>query len=71
MLKKEILYSLRDISIIPAVSTDIKSRKECDPLRWSIEFCDKFYPIIASPMDSVLNEDNWTIYWDNKINCII
>ena len=71
MLKKEILYSLRDISIIPAVSTDIKSRKECNPLRWSIEYCDKFYPIIASPMDSVLDENNWTVYWDNKVNCII
>jgi len=71
MLKKEILYSLRDISIVPAVSTDIKSRKECYPLRWSIEHYDKFFPIIASPMDSVLDETNWTAYWDNRINCII
>lgn len=71
MLRERILYSLRDISIIPAVSTGILSRKQCNPLRWSIEYCDKFYPIIASPMDSVLDENNWTIYWDNKINCII
>lgn len=71
MLKKEPLYALRDISIIPAVSTTIKSRKECDPLRRKIEYNGMFYPLIASPMDSVLDENNWHIYWDNKINCII
>ena len=71
MLKKETLYSLRDINIIPAVSTEIKSRKECNPFRKKLEKDDMFYPIIASPMDSVLNETNWTYYWDNRINCII
>lgn len=71
MLKKEPLYSLRDISIIPAVSTDILSRKECNPLRKSIEGNEQFYPLIASPMDSVLDENNWEEYWENKISCII
>lgn len=71
MLKKETLYSLRDISIIPAVSTDITSRKECNPFRKSLEYVDNYYPVIASPMDSVLDENDWIAYWQNKINCII
>ena len=65
------LYSLRDISIIPSVLTKIRSRKECNPYERKIEENDSFYPIIASPMDSVLDETNWIHYWNNKINCII
>ena len=71
MLKTEMLYSLRDISIIPAILTKIRSRKECNPYEIKIEEDDAFYPIIASPMDSVLDEINWVNYWENKINCII
>ena len=36
MLKKEPLYSLNDIAIIPAVLTSIKSRSECVPFRRGI-----------------------------------
>ena len=71
MLKEKTLYSLRDISVIPAVSTSIKSRKECNPFRKSIEGKDDWYPLIASPMDSVLDDSNWEFYWENKISCII
>lgn len=71
MLKERTLYSLRDISVIPAVSTTIKSRKECNPFRKSIEGKKDWYPLIASPMDSVLDDTNWKSYWDNKISCII
>ena len=71
MLKEKVLYSLRDISIIPAVSTSIISRKECDPYRKSIEGEPGWYPLIASPMDSVMDDTNWKYYWDNKISCVI
>ena len=71
MLREKVLYSLRDISIIPAVSTSIKSRKECDPFRKSLEGREGWYPLIASPMDSVMDDINWTYYWDNKISCVI
>ena len=71
MLKEKVLYSLRDISIIPAVSTSIKSRKECDPFRKSIEGEEGWYPLIASPMDSVMDDENWKYYWENKISCVI
>lgn len=71
MLKEKMLYSLRDISIIPAVSTSIKSRKECSPFRKSIEGEEGWYPLIASPMDSVMDDENWMYYWENKISCVI
>lgn len=65
------LYSLRDISIVPAVLTSIKSRSECNPFRKSIEGKEGYYPLIASPMDSVMDDQNWGCYWDNKISCVI
>lgn len=57
MLKKETLYSLKDICIVPAVLTDIQSRQECNPFRKSI--CDVYghYPIITAPMDFVQPEN--------------
>lgn len=71
MLREKVLYSLRDISIIPSVSTSIKSRKECNPWRKSIEGKEGYYPLIASSMDSVMDETNWRSYWDNKISCVL
>lgn len=71
MLKKEMLYALQDIVIIPAISTTIKSRKECNPFTKGIEGQEDFYPLIASPMDSVMDETSWKSYWDNKISCVI
>lgn len=57
MLKKETLYSLRDICIIPAVLTDIKSRSECNPCRKSITDVYGYYPLITAPMDFVRLEN--------------
>lgn len=71
MLVEKILYSLNDITIIPAVSTDIKSRKECNPFRKGIEGQEDFYPLIAAPMDSVVTVENWPEYHRNKISCVI
>ena len=53
MLKKEMLYSLADVCIIPAVLTNIKSRSECNPFRKGITGKDNYYPIITAPMDFV------------------
>ena len=71
MLREKMLYSLRDICVIPAVVTDIKSRKECNCRRKSIECVENYFPLIAAPMDSVVTEDNWKIYHENKISCVI
>lgn len=70
MLKEHTLYSLADISIIPSVSTSIFSRRQCNPFRKSIEGVEGYYPLIASPMDSVV-DDKWEEYHKNNISCII
>jgi IMP dehydrogenase/GMP reductase len=71
MLIEKPLYSLNDITIIPAVSTDIKSRSECNPFKKGIEGQEDFYPLIAAPMDSVVTTNNWIEYHDNGISCVI
>ena len=48
-LETKPLYSLADISTIPCVTTDILSRKECDPRREGINGRNWNLPIIVSP----------------------
>ena len=58
-------YSYNDLKIVPAVTTDIVSRKECD-----IFEKDGFLPIFASPMLSVTNNKNFRLLENNKIHTI-
>lgn len=78
MLKKEIKYHYDDLSIMPSVTTKVKSRSECNP--FYIDTSDKFDPIIqtaqflplfTAPMDSVVNKDNADLYLEHHINPII
>ena len=73
MIKKETLYSLRDISVIPQVSTNIKSRSECNPYTSSIEGTHRdFLPIIAAPMSCVYSDGKtYQDFWNSKVNCVI
>ena len=71
MLKKEPLYSLSDITIIPAVQTDIKSRSECNPFRKSILGTPNYYPLITAPMDFVKNEYTANEFENKQISTII
>lgn len=75
MLNKEPLYSLADISIIPAITTDIRSRSECNPRQPDIEGSPDslLLPVIVSPMSC-----NWVggisdagIYRQAGINTVI
>lgn len=73
MIKQKTLYSLRDISIIPQVSTDIESRNQCNPFAPSIEGkCNKFLPLIAAPMSCVYSDGKtYKDFWNVGINCVI
>lgn len=73
MIKQKTLYSLRDISIIPQISTSIESRSECDPFKYNIEgTLPDFLPIIAAPMSCVYSDGKtYKDFWENRINCII
>lgn len=58
-------YSYNDLKIVPAIISDIESRKECD-----IFEKDGFLPIFASPMLSVTNNKNFRLWENNKIHTI-
>lgn len=71
MIHNHMLYSLRDISIVPSVSTEIKSRSECNPMRDSLTGGEEWYPLITAPMTCVLGDHNYQIYQENKVNPVI
>lgn len=62
----EPMYSLCDLSIVPAVKSNIESRSECN-----VYYDHDRLPIFASPMDSVVDEKNYQIFNDNHITPII
>lgn len=66
MILEEQGLSYADLTIIPAVISDVDSRKECN-----IFYEDGNLPIFAAPMMTVVNEHNYKIYKDNKINVIL
>lgn len=60
------LLSFNDICLIPAVVSEIEHRSECNP------YLDNgMLPLFTAPMSSVINENNWQIFKENKINTII
>lgn len=64
------LYNLDEITLIPAVTTDIKSRSECSPYTDIENSFVPVLPIFTSPMDSVIDETNYLTYTDHLINPI-
>lgn len=59
-------FSLDDISIIPARVSNISHRSECSPYNF-----DNMLPLFTAPMSSVIDDKNYQIFMDNKINTII
>lgn len=57
--------SYDDVSIIPERLSSISSRSECYP------YIDGMLPIFASPMDTVVCEDNIEDFLKNQINVVI
>lgn len=72
MINKEVLYSLRDISIIPSVISEIESRSECNPTCFDITGKKEgFLPLITAPMSCVIDENNYKEYDKLGISVII
>lgn len=59
-------YSYNDLTIVPEVISDVSSRSECNPF-----IKENWLPIIASPMASVVNENNLQSFIDNGITPIV
>lgn len=55
-------FDFNDILIKPSVGSSINSRKEVNP------FYNGFLPLITAPMDTVIDNNNESIYRDLKIN---
>lgn len=54
-----------DLLIVPAVTSDIESRSEINP------YYNNHLPIIAAPMDTVIDKHNIEIFESNRINYCI
>lgn len=66
MFYNKIQYSYKDITVIPAVISKIKSRSECNPV------CeDGCMPIFTAPMASVVDTKNYDKWIENKITPIL
>ena len=66
MLIESLKYSYRDVTIVPALISDIDSRSECNPF-----YKDGNLPIFASPMDSVVDLNMYGEYEKSNIIPII
>lgn len=61
-LIKEVKYSYNDVTIVPAVVSHIRSRKQCNPFN-----NDGTLPIFTAPMNTVVNEHNFKKFEENNI----
>ena len=66
IVTNKLLYSYNDLTVVPAEISEIKSRKECNPFISSGEN-KGMLPIFASPMATITNERNITIWNKNNI----
>ena len=66
IIKDKITLSYDDLDIVPAVISEVDSRKECD-----VYDENGMLPIFTAPMMTVVNEHNFKLFKENKINVII
>lgn len=59
------LYGLNDVTIIPACTTPVEHRGDCNPTYNGI------LPLFTAPMASVINDKNWELYQKQNINTVI
>ena len=62
----DLKFDLNDIVIVPAESTEVNSRKECDvTVDWGFNY--HMLPLIAAPMDTVVSKNNFQKYIDSGV----
>lgn len=65
MLIKEMKYCYNDISIVPAIRSNIEHRSECNP--YTGKFGESSLPIFTAPMSTVVNVHNFELFEQNHI----
>ena len=66
VLEKYLRLSYNDVTILPAVVSDIASRSECNPY-----YLDGFLPLFTAPMSTVVDLENYDLFEENKIHAIL
>ena len=69
MILSDIKYSLSDLAIVPTITTQIKSRSECNPYYFDNKY--KRLPIFTAPMEGVCNDKNYQVFEREGITSII
>ena len=66
IVEDKITLSYDDLDIAPAVISEVDSRKQCNAYDEN-----GMLPIFTAPMMTVINEHNFRLFKENKINVII
>lgn len=64
MFIKEKKYCYDDISIVPAIKSNIEHRSNCNPF---LPQHDNYLPIFTAPMSTVVNKENFALFEENHI----
>lgn len=66
MIIRDIKYSLQDLTIVPAVLSEIEHRGDI-----KVNYDNGYYPLITAPMESVVSQYNYKDFEKNGIMAII
>lgn len=70
-ISDKITYGYKDLGILTAEISYVKSRSECHPYYPSDGNCTPYLPIFASPMTSVVSGKNFSTFHVNGIDTVI
>lgn len=59
-------YTYNDLTIIPSVTSEIDSRKECD-----VYYQDGYLPIFTAPMSAIVNENNFECFEEVDVRPVL
>lgn len=55
-------YAYKDVTILPSIVSNIEHRSQCNPY-----YDNGMLPLFTSPMDTVVNEDNFSSFYNESI----
>lgn len=57
LIRNKIYYTYKDVTIVPSILSSIEHRSECNPY-----YENGLLPLFTSPMDTVVNEKNYSMF---------